>query len=311
MKRTLKSIIHEMTTNLENENRLSREEIFMFKQLNRRRSDFKTQKELMNFIDTLIFALGLDEKNTRFYYEIYIQNYRPEGDYENLTYQNVKNLKPKRVSNINSSEYVSSKLPFIGSNLKGYWGFNNKNQSYYVVKSYGWYPIFLFINNKWYEVSDRYSSSTGKQISHSRPYRYSSEVDDRIYSVTRDEMDKLIRGIDLSEIEKDRVKNFVEKFKTDYGKTGKTITIGYGNDRKRVTFNIDRVSKLRDKVKVLVSILKAGPVVNNKMVVNPEGYMSDLEFVDDIEMEIKNRVIRDNSDYLTPENTVFEFKHSN
>lgn len=311
MKQTLKTIIREMVTNLENENRLSREEVFMFKQLNRRKSDFKTPKELMDFIGTLISLLGLDDKKLKFYYEIYTQNYRPEGDYENITYQNVKNLKPKRVSNINSSEYVSSKLPFIGSNLEGYWDVNNKNQWYYVVKSYGWYPIFLFINNKWYEVSDRYSSSTGKQISRSRPYRYSLEVDDKIYSATKDEMDKLIRGIDLSEIEKDRVKNFVDKFKTDYGKTGKTITVGYGNDKKRVTFNIDRVSKLRDKVKVLVSILKAGPLVNNKMVINPEGYMSDLEFVDDIEMGIKNRVILDNSDYLTPENTVFEFKHTN
>ena len=63
MKRTLKSIIHEMTTNLENENRLSREEIFMFKQLNRRRSDFKTQKELMNFIDTLIFQKLVYQSN--------------------------------------------------------------------------------------------------------------------------------------------------------------------------------------------------------------------------------------------------------
>ncbi len=75
---------------------------------------------------------------------------------------------------------VKSKIPFTGSNTSGYWYRNS-----YVVTSYGWYPIFVFKNNQWYENKNKYSRSTGKQMGQLRP------TPDTI-SLTVKELEKII-----------------------------------------------------------------------------------------------------------------------
>jgi hypothetical protein len=64
-----------------------------------------------------------------------------------------------RTSNKNSSNFVSSRTEFKANNLSGEW-INN----IYVVKSYGYYPIFIFSGGQWYENEDRYSHSTAVQM---------------------------------------------------------------------------------------------------------------------------------------------------
>lgn len=314
MRRITKYRLQEALDNLDSKegNPLSKKEIVLFKYLNNNKKEAGTKDGLMSLIKGMLQLMGLPEEQARFYYEIYTQNYRPEGDYENLTYEtfkNVKDFKQKRVSNSSSRDFVIAKIPFKGSNLEGYWNVNNKNQWYYVVKSYGWYPIFLYINNKWFEVIQRYSISTGRQMSHSRPRRYSEEIKTEIYSVTRNEMEKLIRGEELDTLQKERVDEFIKNFKSIYPETKKNVTIGHWGEKKRVTFNIDRVSKSNGKVKLVISILKAGPVVDRKTVINPEGYQSDPNFVRDLENELSNRLISDNQNFLSKDNTIFEFIH--
>jgi hypothetical protein len=314
MRRITKYRIQEQLNNINPKegNPLSKKEIVLFKYLNNNKKEAGTKPGLISLIRGMLQIMGIPDEQSAFYYEIYTQNYRPKGDYENLTYEtfkNVKDFKQKKITNSNSRDFVIGKIPFKGSNLEGYWDVNNQNQWYYVVKSYGWYPIFLYIDNKWFEVSQRYSSSTGKQMSKARPHRYSSEVEDRIYSVTKNEMSDLIHGQELTTIEKDRVNNFIKDFKIIYPNTKKTITIGYWDDRKRVSFNIDNVSKSNDKIKFTISVLKAGPVVDRKMIISPEGYQTDRNFVDIVENGIKHRIISDNPDYLSQDNTIFEFIH--
>jgi len=310
----LKSIILEALNDLKNSNPLNDKEIMLFKYVNRRREQQQlSASELIKLFSIMLTTLGMDESQSKYYYNLYILNYRPKGDYENITqddFVDPRTSKPKRVSNINSREYVTNRIPFKGSNLEGYWDINSKNQKYYVVKSYGWYPIYLFINDKWYGVSDRYSSSTSKQMSHSRPSVYDPNVGSQIQYVTRNEIADLIEGKTMEEIEKERVTNFVERFKSIYSNMKKTLTVGSWGDRIKVTFNIDRVSKFRGKIKFVISVLKAGSVVNNRMVLDPEGYTTNDDFVKKLEEGIKNRIIRDNSDYLSEDNTVFEFKHT-
>lgn len=69
-----------------------------------------------------------------------------------------------KTSNQNSSGLVKDRTEFKASNLSG----ENIGDSY-VVKSYSHYPIFVYKDGKWYENKDKYSVSTSKQTTQSRP----------------------------------------------------------------------------------------------------------------------------------------------
>lgn len=69
-----------------------------------------------------------------------------------------------RSSNKDSRSLVQSRTPFNANNLSGEFV-----GDVYVVKSYGYYPIFVYKNGKWYENQDKYSKTTSKQMSQSRP----------------------------------------------------------------------------------------------------------------------------------------------
>ena len=64
-----------------------------------------------------------------------------------------------KTSNRDSTNFVSSRTEFQANNLSGEY-INNK----YVVKSYGYYPIFIFSGGQWYENKNRYSQSTAVQM---------------------------------------------------------------------------------------------------------------------------------------------------
>jgi hypothetical protein len=71
-----------------------------------------------------------------------------------------------RIANRNSKDYVKQLKPFQGSNLHAV-----KTSAFYIVYSYGWYPLFLYDykNNVWFENEDKYSMSTSKQTTQARP----------------------------------------------------------------------------------------------------------------------------------------------
>ena len=64
-----------------------------------------------------------------------------------------------KTSNKDSASYVTSCTEFDANNLSGEYINNN-----YIVKSYGYYPIFIFSGGQWYENESRYSKSTAKQM---------------------------------------------------------------------------------------------------------------------------------------------------
>ena len=70
-----------------------------------------------------------------------------------------------KVSNKESSQYARNKEPFNGSNLSG----KIMPNKAYVVLSYGYYPLYVYKYNKWYENKEKYSVSTTKQQGQSRP----------------------------------------------------------------------------------------------------------------------------------------------
>ena len=72
-----------------------------------------------------------------------------------------------KISNGESRSYTENMLPFRANNLEG----KTLDNGDYVVLSYGYYPIWFYsaATHKWYGNKDKYSQSTAKQISQSRP----------------------------------------------------------------------------------------------------------------------------------------------
>ena len=71
-----------------------------------------------------------------------------------------------RTSNKNSAQYAHKLHNFTANNLHGI-----NEGKYYIVYSYGWYPLFLYEYSTgiWYENSTKYSVSTSKQKTQVRP----------------------------------------------------------------------------------------------------------------------------------------------
>ena len=72
-----------------------------------------------------------------------------------------------RVSNKQARNLVVSRRDFTGSNIFG----ETNSRGVYAVYSYGYhFPLFAFIDEKWYENEDRYSVTTSKHKNQVRPY---------------------------------------------------------------------------------------------------------------------------------------------
>lgn len=310
LKSKIKKILLEQLDKTE-EKPLSKREITFFKELNKVRHKYPTKKELLTHIRDMMPFIGKSPNEGRLYYEIYTQNYRPEGDYENITFDNFKNykdFKQKTITNSTAYEYSAGKIPFKGSNLEGFWEVNRKNQWYYVVESYGWYPIFLFINDKWYGNINNYSSSTAKQMSNANPISYNSGLGEKVTYLRKGDLDKLMSGVDYENVNKDRIGDFKKYYENKIGKS-KLITIGsrWRDNQKKARFRVMDIKNEGDMLNITIYVDKAGNVVNNKMVDNVEDYTQ--EFANDIEEGIRDYIIRENQEFLTHKNTEFRFIH--
>jgi len=291
---------------------LTRKEVTLFKYLNQHKKEAKTKEGLMKVIKTMMGVLGLPENDYKLYYEVYSANYRPDGDYENITpeeFRDYRLFKAKKTPNNEAYEYTSAKIPFKGSNLEGEWKVNNNNQWYYVVESYGWYPIFLYINDQWYRVLDSYSSLTRKHLSGANPIHWNSGLKANVVGVTRSEMSNLMNGrYDLEGMKSSRVPNFVKNMKNQLVSSKKLISSGWGDDAVRVSYIITDIFEADGKIKIVVRVNKAGRMEGRKMVVNPD-YQNDERLVNDIETAIKQNIIRTNPEYLTDDNVEIDVIH--
>lgn len=83
---------------------------------------------------------------------------------DNLKSEGFSNGGGVRSSNKDSRALVQSRTPFNANNLSG-----ELYGDTYVVKSYGYYPVFVYKNGTWYENSNKYSKSTAKQMGQARP----------------------------------------------------------------------------------------------------------------------------------------------
>lgn len=281
-------------------------EIKLFKYLNTKK---KKGVDILDLIKSMLPFFGKSKSEANYYLKLYSANYRPEGDYENITddeFVDIRDVKPTKTSNQSAYELSSGKIPFKGSNLEGYWSNNSRGDKYYVVNSYGWYPIFLFIHNQWFQVLDNYSSSTSKHISHSNPVRYNRGLGEEVRLATPHELKMLINGDSPDDVFNRRVPNFVNM--VDKGtivfKDKPTLRTIWGTGR--VKFTVTDVKEENGKIVIDVKINKAGQLVDRKMVEKPELY-DDEQFMRNIKDGIESEILQTQNRYLTRKNTEFRF----
>ena len=276
----IKKLLRESVDN--DEKLLSKEEVRLFKLLNNKKHELGTKEEITDFIIMMLKLMGKPTHRASFYYEVYTQNYRPEGDYENLTQETFKDyrgFKQKRTPNNTAWEYSTATIPFKGSNIEGFWDDNSKGEWYYVVQSWGWYPVFLFKNDQWYTVDDTYSSSTSKQMAQSRPRIYFDQLNSEVVSVSKTEIKDLMNGKGLEDVEQKRYGDFVSSKESLSKLPAKTKTFGWSwNDKIKATFKITNIETENDDVIFEITVIKAGYVEGtNKMVKFDGEYPEDFK----------------------------------
>lgn len=307
----MRDLIKRILKEEQSESVLNKREILLFKYLNDNKKQAGTKDDVIKLIKGILGYFGMKESDARMYYEMYTANFRENGDYENLTKENFKDyrdFKQRKVSNRSANEYATAKMPFKGSNLEGVWGMNRKNEWYYVITSYGWYPIYLFINNQWYRTLDTYSPSTRKHLAHSDPARYDSALQQEVVLVSKGEMTRLMDGTyNLNDVEFQRVLNFVRGKDKVIGYK-KLVSGGWNDNAHKVSFTITDIENVDGKIKIFVKVNKAGRIIDRKMVVDPD-YQNNPELLNNIENTIKQTIMREYPNYLTNKNTEIEVIH--
>jgi hypothetical protein len=268
MDQLIKHIIKEET----NEKAFNPMEVRLFKFINRFKKELGTQSKMVEFLKNSLKTFNISEDKAMEYYFIYTLNYRPNGDYENITKSDFKDpkryAKQSKIVNSNASDFTKDKIPFKGSNLEGSWKLESDNEWVYIVKSYSWYPIFAFKYGKWFEVDKTYSSSTAKQMRHSNPVRYNSNIKEEVIVVSPSEMDNIIRGsISVAELTKGKENKFLTKVKQQIKlKKPLFFVSGWYDNKVKVTFIIEQVSVKKGVPSVTVKVTDVNKMDDRKVI---------------------------------------------
>ena len=180
----------------------------LFRFLNEEKKKHRKRADLLEVIKNLMPYMGIPEGYELYLLELYLLNYNKDGDYSSLTKNNFidpRKQRGKTTPNTLADLYTIAQLPFKGSNLEGYWSEDTNRVPFYVVTSYGWYPIYIFKNDRWYQVSRRYSSSTSRHVSNANPIEWNEDLLEKVTILTPDEMRMLMRGVSHDQVMKNKL----------------------------------------------------------------------------------------------------------
>ena len=276
----------------------------LFKLFNEYKKTARTKKELLNIIMEYLPLFGISKVYAIYMLELYLLNYREDGDYSGLNKDNFidpRNKSGKKTANYQSGDYTKAQLPFQGSNLEGRWTKDRNGVKYYVVKSYGWYPVYIYKEGKWYENFDRYSSSTGKQMNKARPYTYNNEIDTKVYLMSKYEMGLLESGFSHEDVMKKKKESFrdvkpspkISTTKSSYGEVPNTS----------IKFKISSVEETDDVNIVNVDIYDVLKTRAGVQIDTPENYLKgEIPNVtpEKVEKEIETKLRQNFRQYLGP-----------
>jgi len=300
----------------------------LFKLLNEEKKKHKTRSALIEVIKKFSQYINIPEDYSLYLLELYLLNYNKDGDYSGLTKGNFvdpRTLKGKSTPNTKANLYTVAQMPFKGSNLEGYWDKDLNGKPYYKVVSYRWYPIYIYKDNKWYEVSKRYSSSTSKQMSNANPVEWSDDLNENVYILTQDEMKMLEQGKSHEEIMKSKLEK-LKSFEPELSKrkkTAKTYRWSFDGDTDASTnikFKVKSVDIEGDKAIVNVDVYDVIKREGNKSVPTAQNYLKgEIPNItpEKVESSIKNKLRGELKDYIgsrfrytdeTPPETKIDFK---
>lgn len=268
--KSLRKIIRGFLLEGENEKGLVPFEVVIFDQLHKRKEELKTKDTMVQFLKKLLDIMSISTDEALYYYYLFTLNYRPDGNYKDIKKSELKtleNLKSSKTTNVSSSVYTSSKIPFKGSNLEGFWEKDSNGVSQYVVTSYDWYPILLWKDGMWYAVSDSYSRATGKQLSQTgKNFLWT----DKVNRLSADEIRRLRNGQNFGELKNRKLTELYKDVESLIGK--KFFTTEYiRNDftsRTRFKFYIDSINMENEKIDVNVKIENADAINHNNEIVS-------------------------------------------
>jgi hypothetical protein len=299
----LKIIMEEV----ENQNPLTPIEVKLFKELNKGTNKLESDKKILEKLDTILAYLSIPKKTAKYYLALYKANYRPEGDYQNLTsdeFFGLRHLPPTRTTNVESDTYSTAKLPFKGSNLYGKWEKDSKGVEYYVIVSYNWYPIYLFKEDKWYKIYHPYSTSTSKQMSNVNPIEYDSSIGTDVIFVTKDEMGALRYNATYEDIMSKKPKELLKRKEDFLSKRATSVGGGRWGNYIKVKFKITDIREEGDKAVIDVTVIDAGPTEGDgsrKMIPTKGKYLTG-EIPDitkeKVEKTIKNKILLNFKQFL-------------
>jgi len=294
----------------------------LLKLFNEYKKTAKTKKELLNIIMEYLPLFGISKVYAIYMLELYLLNFREDGDYSGLNKNNFidpRNKSGKKTANYQAGDYTKAQLPFQGSNLEGRWTKDRNGVKYYVVKSYGWYPVYIYKEGKWYENFDRYSSSTGKQMNNARPYTYNNEIDTKVYLMSKYEMGLLESGFSHEDVMKKKKESFRDVKPSPKISTTKSETWRGGIPSLNIKFKISSIEDLGDKNAVNVDIYDVLKTENGKQIPTPENYLKgELGNVtpEKVEKEVERKLRQNFREYLGPmlgnqdeELVTFRFNH--
>lgn len=287
----------------------------LFRILNEEKKKYKTRKELLEAIKSICPYMGIPEGYELYLLELYLLNYREDGNYRNLSKENFvdpRKQRGKTTSNPKSNLYTIAKLPFKGSNLRGYWTKDDKGVPYYLVQSYGWYPIYIFKEGKWYQITDSYSSSTARQLSNANPSRYSEELNTKVYLATRTEMQDLERNATFEDIKANKIEQLKQQEKKLTSKKLGGVTAQSPENPYpvvKIKYKIKSIDTSVEPSKVTVDIYDVLKTKGRTGLPTPENYLKgELRGVtkEFIEEKLKNKLNRELRDYIGPSHWWFE-----
>ena len=234
----------------------------LFKVLDEEKKKKKKRAEILEVIENLAPYMNIPPDYSLYLLELFLLNYRKDGDYSGLTKGNFidpRKQQGKTTSNTKANLYTVAQMPFKGGNLIGQWSKDYNGKPYYEVVSYNWYPVYIFKDDKWYEVTGRYSSSTSKQMNNANPVEWSGELQEVVYLLSQEEMKMLKQGATHEEVMKHKLKKLKE-LEPELIKRKKTAkTFSWMGDAEtanaNIKFKIKSIEEEGDKAIVTVDIL--------------------------------------------------------
>ena len=250
----LGTILRKIISENETEKAFTTQEVLIFKYLQKVKDSLRTKDDYIQVIQRLLRAIGYPVEDALYYYTMFLLNMRADGKYEETTVDQVKDFsgeKSKKTPNYKMSNFAKMKMPFEGSNVRGFWEKDLNGVKQYIITSYDWYPIYIYKDRKWYSVNRPYSRSTGKQINQANI--------GRSYPLTPMEMNKLRNGNSIEDILKEKIKRVTGFLNGEYlfkVKTRRTSASWRHRYPLKVTYEVTSVEPQESTVIANVKVSK-------------------------------------------------------